>query len=104
MMQLHTNDFTLYRQHIRDRGGGGHYTQRQDEVIPLGMSSAQSGAGVRVNHFQTTMTSWCLNPSEQRVFDPAQTAAPILGSKPFWLSFKKITCFKNPFLDMMSVS
>lgn len=76
-MQLHTNDFTLYQQHIRDRG------QTASGFLCAGLRNSSS------NHLCTQTNSYrsrgesvhnytdelLCNPSEQKVFDPAQTTA-----------------------------
>lgn len=81
-----------YTDNISETGGGTNSVSvcRTRSFL---LSSAQGGGeGESLPNYGDELV---FKPSEQRVFVPAQTAAPILGSKPR---------FKNPFLYMMSVS
>lgn len=98
-MQLHTNDFTLYRQHIRDGGrtaSGFLWAGLRNSTSNL-LRTQTNSYGSRGESASLPNYSGGLlyKPCEQKVFDPAQTtAAPFFFSsqaanphRRLWLSF-----------------
>lgn len=100
MTQLHTNDFTLYRQHIKDRG------HTASGFLCTGLRNSSSNLlCTQTNGYRSRAESESVSnhsdkllyqPIEQKVFDPAQTTSSSSFSFPIqaanlhrrlWLSF-----------------
>lgn len=107
MMQLHTNDFTFYRQHIIDRGHtasgflcAGLRNSSSNLLCTQTNSYRSRGERESVPNYSD---EFLYKPTEQNVFDPAQTTAAPLFSPPRQQTFiadffiQKITSLNSSF-------